>query len=150
MLCSIIEYCTPCPIIWFYCAFLKIAACDFMGGFERYYKESWGGLLACHVFVWRHPLRESFLCVSILIISKRTVSPIILLLLHKFIVGLGSSVGIVTELRAGRSGIESRWGRDFTPIQTGSGANPSSCKMGTGSFPGYSAVGACCWPLTPF
>jgi len=24
-----------------------------------------------------------------------------------------SSVGIVTELRAGRSGIESRWGRDF-------------------------------------
>ena len=31
--------------------------------------------------------------------------------------GLGSSVGIATELRAGRSGIESRWGRDFTPVQ---------------------------------
>ena len=27
--------------------------------------------------------------------------------------GPGSSVGIATELRAGRSGIESRWGRDF-------------------------------------
>ena len=29
--------------------------------------------------------------------------------------GSGSSVGIVTELRAGRSGIESRWGRVFPP-----------------------------------
>jgi len=50
--------------------------------------------------------------------------------------GPGSSVGIATELRAGRSGIESRWGRDFPPIQTGPGVNPASCKMGTGSFPG--------------
>jgi len=39
-------------------------------------------------------------------------------------------------LRAGRSGIESRWGRDFTPVQTGHGAHPASCKMGTGSSPG--------------
>ena len=30
--------------------------------------------------------------------------------------GPGSSVGIATELRAGRSGIESRWGRDFRPV----------------------------------
>ena len=36
--------------------------------------------------------------------------------------GPGSSVGIATELRAGRSGIESRWGRDFPPVQTGPGA----------------------------
>ena len=50
--------------------------------------------------------------------------------------GPGSSVGIANELRAGRSGIESRWGRDFPPVQTGSGAHPASCKMGTGSFPG--------------
>ena len=39
-------------------------------------------------------------------------------------------------LRAGRSGIESRWRRDFTPVQTGPAAHPASCKMGTGSFPG--------------
>ena len=39
-------------------------------------------------------------------------------------------------LRAGRSGIEWRWGRDFPPVQTGPGAHPASCKMGTGSFPG--------------
>ena len=32
-------------------------------------------------------------------------------------------------LRAGRSGIESRWGRDFPPVQTGPGAHPASCKM---------------------
>ena len=49
--------------------------------------------------------------------------------------GLGSSVGIATELRAGRSGIESRWGRDFPSVQTGPGAHPASYKMGTGSFP---------------
>ena len=50
--------------------------------------------------------------------------------------GPGSSVGIATELRAGRSGIESWWGRDFLPVQTGPGAHPASSKMGTGSFPG--------------
>ena len=41
-----------------------------------------------------------------------------------------------TWLRAGRSGIESRWERDFPPVQTGPGAHPASCKMGTGSSPG--------------
>jgi hypothetical protein len=48
--------------------------------------------------------------------------------------GPGSSVCIATDY--GRSGIESRWGRDFPPFQTGPGAHPASCKMGTGSFPG--------------
>jgi len=43
--------------------------------------------------------------------------------------------GIATELLAGRSWIESRWGRDFPPVQTDPGAHPASCKMGTGSFP---------------
>ena len=28
------------------------------------------------------------------------------------------------------------WGRDFLPIQTGPGAHPASCTMGTGSFRG--------------
>jgi len=63
--------------------------------------------------------------------------------------GPGSSVGIATELRAGRSGIEFRWGRDFPPVQTGPGAHPASCKMGTGSFLGVEAFGACGWPPTP-
>ena len=53
-----------------------------------------------------------------------------------YICGPGSSVGIATELRAGGSAIESRWGRDFPPFHTGSGAHPTYCKMGTGSFPG--------------
>ena len=39
-------------------------------------------------------------------------------------------------LRAGRSEIESQWGRDFAPIQTGPGAHPTPCTMGTESFPG--------------
>ena len=56
--------------------------------------------------------------------------------------GPGSSVGIATELRAGRSGIESRWGRDFQSVQTGPGNHPASCKMGTGSFQGVEVAGA--------
>ena len=50
--------------------------------------------------------------------------------------GPGSSVGVGTEVRAGRSGIEPRWGRDFPPIQTGPGAHPASCRMCSGSFLG--------------
>jgi len=49
---------------------------------------------------------------------------------------VGRVVQSVLRLRAGRSGIESRWGRDFPPVQTGPGAHPAPCKMGTGSFPG--------------
>ena len=33
-------------------------------------------------------------------------------------------------------GIESWWGRDFPLVQTGPGAHPVSCTMGTGSFLG--------------
>jgi len=53
-----------------------------------------------------------------------------------FTAASSSSVGVATELQAGRSGIESRWGRDFPPVQTGPGAHPASYTMGTGSFPG--------------
>ena len=46
------------------------------------------------------------------------------------------------SLRSGRSGIESRWGAEFSaPVQTGSGAHPASCTMGTGSFPGVKRPG---------
>jgi hypothetical protein len=65
--------------------------------------------------------------------------------------GPGSSVGIATELRAGRSGdrmpVEARFS---APVQTGPGFHSASCKMGTGSLPGVKYGGACCWPLTPF
>ena len=50
--------------------------------------------------------------------------------------GPGSSVGIATDYGLDGPGIESRWGRDFPPVQTGPGAHPASCTMGTGSFPG--------------
>jgi len=48
----------------------------------------------------------------------------------------GSSVGIATDYGLDGPWIESRWGRDFPPVQTGPGAHPASCTMGTGSFPG--------------
>jgi hypothetical protein len=50
--------------------------------------------------------------------------------------GLVSSVGIATDYRLDSPGIESQCGRDFLPIQTGPGAHPASCTMGTRSFPG--------------
>ena len=51
--------------------------------------------------------------------------------------GPGSSVGIVTGYELDGPGIESRWGARFSaPVQTGPGAHPASCTMGTRSFPG--------------
>jgi hypothetical protein len=51
--------------------------------------------------------------------------------------GLGSSVGIATGYGLDGPGIESRWGARFSAlVQTGPGAHPASCTMGTGSFPG--------------
>jgi hypothetical protein len=51
--------------------------------------------------------------------------------------GLGSSVGIATELQAGRSGDRIPVGARFSsPVQTGPGTHPASCTMCTGSFPG--------------
>jgi hypothetical protein len=52
------------------------------------------------------------------------------------ICGPGSSVGKATKLRAGLSGIESQWRRDFKSVQIGPGAHPASCKIGTGYFLG--------------
>ena len=51
--------------------------------------------------------------------------------------GPGSVVGIATGYLLDGPGIEYRWGRDFPHlVQTGPGAHPASCTMGTGSFPG--------------
>ena len=51
--------------------------------------------------------------------------------------GPGSSVGIATGYGLDGPGIKSWWGvRFYAPVQTGPGARPVSCTMGTGSFPG--------------
>jgi len=50
--------------------------------------------------------------------------------------GPGSSVGIATNYRLDGPGSNPGGGRDFPSVQTGPGAHPASCKMGTGSFPG--------------
>jgi hypothetical protein len=56
--------------------------------------------------------------------------------------GLGSSVGIATGYGLDGPGIQSRWGREFfAHVQTGPGAHPASCTMGTGSFPGVKQPG---------
>jgi hypothetical protein len=55
--------------------------------------------------------------------------------------GLGSPVGIATGYGLDGPGIESRWGWDFSHVQTSPGAHPASCTMGTGSFPGVKQPG---------
>ena len=56
--------------------------------------------------------------------------------------GRDSSVGIATRYGLGGPGIESWWGTRFSaPFQTGPGAHPTSCRMGTGSFPGVKRPG---------
>ena len=51
--------------------------------------------------------------------------------------GPGSVVCIATAYRLDGPGIESRLGARFSaPVQTGPGAQPAYCTMGTGSFPG--------------
>jgi hypothetical protein len=55
-------------------------------------------------------------------------------------VGPGSSVGVSTGYGLYGPGIESRWGARFSaPVQTGRGAHPASCRMGTESFPGVAS-----------
>ena len=56
--------------------------------------------------------------------------------------GRDSSVGIATRYELDGPGIESRWGARFSaPVQTGPGAHPASCTMGTGSFLGVKRPG---------
>ena len=56
--------------------------------------------------------------------------------------GRDSSVGIATRYGLDGPGIESRWGARFSaPVQTGPGAHPATCTMGTGSFPGVKRPG---------
>ena len=63
--------------------------------------------------------------------------------------GPGSSVGIATELHAGRSGDRIPVGARFSaPVQTGPGTHPASCTMGTGSFSGVKS--GRCVTLTPY
>ena len=65
--------------------------------------------------------------------------------------GPDSSVGIATGYGLDDQGIESRWGARFsTPVQTGPGAHPASCTMGSGSFPGVkSGRGVTLTPHSP-
>jgi hypothetical protein len=51
--------------------------------------------------------------------------------------GRDNVVSIATRYELDGPGIESWWGARFSaPVQTGPGAYPASCTMGTGSFPG--------------
>jgi hypothetical protein len=81
-------------------------------------------------------------------------APTLLLLLTKCIYPVRMNIGVflhsftrfgnvpASALRAGRSGDRISVGvRFFAPVQTGPGAHPASCTMGSGSFPGVKRPG---------
>ena len=64
--------------------------------------------------------------------------------------GRDSSVGIATRYGLDGRGIESPVGATFSaPVQTGPGAHPASCTMGTGSFTGVERRGVVLTPNPP-
>ena len=56
-------------------------------------------------------------------------------------VGRGSGFGVATRYGLDGPGIEPGGARFSAPIQTGPGAHPASCTVGTGSFPGVKRPG---------
>jgi hypothetical protein len=52
-----------------------------------------------------------------------------------------NGAGIANGYGLDGPGIESQWRRGFQPDQTGPGAHPASCTMGTTSFPGVKQPG---------
>ena len=74
----------------------------------------------------------------VFMVNRVTPGPVNLWLLRLSAVsGPASIVGIATGYGLDGPGIESRWGSRFsTPVQTGPGAYPAPCTMGTGFFPG--------------
>jgi len=82
--------------------------------------------------------------------GSRRMAPYILNLGTLWSVGRYSSVGIIT-LRAGRSGYRIPVGAKFSaPVQTGPGAHPVYCTMGTESLPGVKRLGSGADHPTPF
>jgi len=80
------------------------------------------------------------MCLESRVFSKRTKSDRNYQLLKDCTplqVGRDSSGGIGTGYGLDGPGIEFRWEARFSaPVQTGPGAHPASCTMGTGSFQG--------------
>jgi hypothetical protein len=66
--------------------------------------------------------------------------------------GPGSVVGIATGYGLDGLGIESQWGARFSaPVETGPGAHPVSCTVGTGSLlGGKEQPGRDAYPSPPF
>ena len=78
------------------------------------------------------------------VVRKRRYVIVCVMIVQLYFIGLlssqsgpGGSVGIATGYGLDGPGIESRWRARFSvPVQTGTGAHPAFCTMGTGSFQG--------------
>ena len=87
--------------------------------------------------IGRRPARQDSTCNVTLRRVRKTIVALEKAISITHYGGPGSSVGIATGYGAGRSGdripVEARFS---APVQTGPGAHPDSCTMGTGSFSG--------------
>jgi hypothetical protein len=108
------------------------------------YGNSWRRLVVSEYRLYGYPRRDILLLYNFVLYWTRLLvqhlnkqEPIYYILCLTLHSGPGSSVGITTGYGLDGPGIESRWwGRFSAPVQTGPGAHPASCTMGTGSFPG--------------
>jgi hypothetical protein len=87
--------------------------------------------------------------VTVVVVIEVVVQTTYLSHLSVSVCGPGSSVGIATDYGLDGPGIERAayikknpvGVRFFAHVQTGPGAHPASCTMGTGSFPGVKRPG---------
>jgi hypothetical protein len=96
------------------------------------------------------PFFTTQIYVSVISVNHDCANPFVLaqslmrrmLLRYSDVCGPGSSVGIATDYGLDGPGDRIPVGaRFFAHVQTGPGAHPASCKMGTGSFPGIKRPG---------
>ena len=118
----------------------------FIAGMKVHWEDGGGSILLGDNTGWAvtlRPIRFQFVKILDSPVCTLTVD-------HTYTRGPVISVGIATGYGLDGPGIEFRWGRDFPHMfQTGSGAQPTPCAMGTGSFPGVKSGRAVTLTLHP-
>jgi hypothetical protein len=96
--------------------------------------------VSCEICIGASGIRTCFFPMTSVFPLSLSLNQCFILIFHSS-KGRDSSVGIATHYGLVGPGIESRCARFSAPIQTGPGAHPAFCTMGTGSFPGVKAAG---------
>ena len=132
-------YVCMCNIMYYVCMYMYVCimyyVCMYYVCICMYY------VLCMYVYiVWMYVLCTMYVCVCMYCMNVCIASTVYFFTYlftckysYIYIVWAGYLSRYTDWLRVGRFGIESRWGWDFPPVQTGPGDHPASCKM---VFPG--------------